>query len=111
MEQLRSPRPTDSLNHLGRGDGRWPTNNWNRKDEGVWEVRGGKQHFLYSKVMCWVAVDRAIRLADKRSFPADRDRWLKVRDQIYEEILDKGWSNEKHAFFNITAAIRWTRRI
>ena len=70
-----------------------------------------KQHFLYSKVMCWVAVDRAIRLADKRSFPADRDRWLKVRDQIYEEILDKGWSNEKHAFFNITAAIRWTRRI
>ena len=49
--------------------------------------------------------------ADKRSFPADRDRWLKVRDQIYEEILDKGWSNEKHAFFNITAAIRWTRRI
>jgi GH15 family glucan-1,4-alpha-glucosidase len=76
----------------------WVCENWNRKDEGVWEVRGGKQHFLYSKVMCWVAVDRALRLADKRSFPADRDRWLKVRDQIYEEIQDKGWSNEKHSF-------------
>ncbi len=76
----------------------WVCDNWNRKDEGVWEVRGGQQHFLYSKVMCWVAVDRALRLADKRSFPADRDRWLKVRDQIYVEILDKGWSNEKHAF-------------
>src|SRR5213594_3301890 len=87
----------------------WVCDHWNQKDEGVWEVRGGQQHFLYSKVMCWVAVDRALRLADKRSFPADRDRWLKVRDQIYEEILDKGWSNEKHAFFNITAAIRWTR--
>jgi GH15 family glucan-1,4-alpha-glucosidase len=76
----------------------WVCDNWNRKDEGVWEVRGGQQHFLYSKVMCWVAVDRALRLADKRSFPADRDRWLKVRDQIYEEILNKGWSKEKQAF-------------
>jgi len=76
----------------------WVCDNWNRRDEGVWEVRGGQQHFLYSKVMCWVAVDRALRLADKRSFPADRDRWLKVRDQIYEEILNKGWSKEKQAF-------------
>jgi GH15 family glucan-1,4-alpha-glucosidase len=76
----------------------WVCDHWNRKDEGVWEVRGGQQHFLYSKVMCWVAVDRALRLADKRSFPADRDRWLKVRDQIYEEILSKGWHQEKQAF-------------
>jgi GH15 family glucan-1,4-alpha-glucosidase len=76
----------------------WVCDHWNRKDEGVWEVRGGQQHFLYSKVMCWVAVDRALRLADKRSFPADRDRWLKVRDNIYEEILNKGWSKEKQAF-------------
>jgi len=76
----------------------WVCDHWNQKDEGVWEVRGGQQHFLYSKVMCWVAVDRALRLADKRSFPADRDRWLKVRDQIYEEILNKGWSKEKQAF-------------
>jgi|SRR6266850_2029364 len=76
----------------------WVCANWNRKDEGVWEVRGGQQHFVYSKVMCWVAVDRALRLADKRSFPADRDRWLKVRDEIYEDILNKGWSQEKQAF-------------
>jgi GH15 family glucan-1,4-alpha-glucosidase len=48
--------------------------------------------------MCWVAVDRGIRLADKRSFPADRDRWLKVRDQIYEEIMAKGWSPKRQAF-------------
>jgi GH15 family glucan-1,4-alpha-glucosidase len=64
----------------------------------VWEVRGGQQHFVYSKLMCWVAVDRGIRLADKRSFPADRDRWLKVRDAIYEEIMEKGWDAQRQAF-------------
>ena len=44
--------------------------NWQKKDEGIWEVRGGRQNFVYSKLMCWVALDRGIRLADKRSFPA-----------------------------------------
>ncbi len=76
----------------------WVCDNWQRKDEGVWEVRGGQQHFIYSKLMCWVAVDRGLRLADKRSFPADRDRWLKVRDQIYEEIMTKGWNPKREAF-------------
>jgi GH15 family glucan-1,4-alpha-glucosidase len=76
----------------------WVCDNWRQKDEGIWEVRGGRQHFLYSKVMCWVAMDRGLRLADKRSFPADRDRWLKTRDEIYEEILTKGWNEEKQAF-------------
>jgi len=64
----------------------------------VWEVRGGQQHFVYSKLMCWVALDRGIRLADKRSFPGDRDRWLKVRDTIYEEIMEKGWDSQRKAF-------------
>ena len=76
----------------------WVCDNWQRPDEGVWEVRGGQQHFVYSKLMCWVAVDRGIRLADKRSFPADRDRWLKVRDAIYEEIMEKGWDANRQAF-------------
>ena len=76
----------------------WVCDNWQRQDEGVWEVRGGRQHFVYSKLMCWVALDRALRLADKRSFPADRDRWLKSRDQIYEEIITKGWSQKREAF-------------
>ena len=76
----------------------WVCDNWQRKDEGIWEIRGGQRHFVYSKPMCWVAVDRGLRLASKRSFPADRERWLKVRDQIYEEIMDKGWSAERKAF-------------
>ena len=76
----------------------WVCNNWKRTDEGVWEVRGGQQHFVYSKLMCWVALDRGIRLADKRSFPADRLRWLKVRDEIFQEIMAKGWNPQRGAF-------------
>ncbi len=76
----------------------WVCDNWQREDEGIWEVRSGKQHFVYSKLMCWVALDRALRLAEKRSFPADRVRWLQVRDEIYEEIHEKGWSSEREAF-------------
>jgi len=76
----------------------WVCEHWQEKDEGIWEVRGGRQDFVYSKVMCWVAVDRALRLADKRSFPAERDRWLKVRDEIYEDIMNRGWSKGRKAF-------------
>ena len=72
--------------------------NWHRKDDGVWEVRGGRRHFVYSKLMCWVALDRAIRLAGKRSFPADHERWLECRDRIYEEIMAKGWNDQRAAF-------------
>ena len=61
-------------------------------------MRSGRQHFLYSRLMCWVAIDRALRLAEKRSFPADRERWIKVRDEIYEEIQAKGWSTDRNAF-------------
>jgi GH15 family glucan-1,4-alpha-glucosidase len=76
----------------------WVVENWRGTDEGIWEVRGGRQHFTYSKLMCWVAIDRGLRLADKRSFPADRERWLAARDQIYEEIMTRGWSEERQAF-------------
>ena len=76
----------------------WVCDNWQQPDEGIWEVRGGRKHFVYSKLMCWVCVDRALRLADKRSFPADRERWLKVRDDIFEEIMAKGWNEDRQAF-------------
>jgi GH15 family glucan-1,4-alpha-glucosidase len=76
----------------------WLCDNWRREDEGIWEVRGGRRHFVYSKLMCWVALDRSLRLADKRSFPADRARWLKVRDEIYEEVMTKGWNRDRQTF-------------
>ncbi|MFQ6104909.1 MAG: glycoside hydrolase family 15 protein [Candidatus Glassbacteria bacterium] len=76
----------------------WVCKNWRRKDEGIWEVRGPRQEFLYSRLMCWVAVDRGIRLAQKRSFPAPLDKWHKVRDDIYFEIMNRFWDPERKAF-------------
>ncbi len=76
----------------------WLCDNWSRPDKGIWEVRSGGQQFLYSNMMCWVALDRGIRLAQKRGFPADLERWRKTRDEIYEEVMTKGWSDEQQAF-------------
>lgn len=76
----------------------WLEKNWQKPDEGIWEVRKGQEQFVFSKLMSWVAFDRGLRLADKRSFPAPRTRWLEIRDQIYEEIMTKGWCAEKGAF-------------
>ncbi len=71
---------------------------WREPDEGIWEVRGGPRHFVYSKLMCWVALDRGLRLAAKRSFPADHQRWLRIRDEIYREIMDRAWDQKIDAF-------------
>jgi GH15 family glucan-1,4-alpha-glucosidase len=76
----------------------WVCDNWQKPDEGIWEVRSGEQHFVYSKLMNWVALDRGIRLAEKRSFPSNRERWLHERDRIYEEVLTRGWNEKRRAF-------------
>jgi GH15 family glucan-1,4-alpha-glucosidase len=76
----------------------WVCNNWKRADEGIWETRGGPQQFVYSKLMCWVALDRGLRLAYKRSFPADHVRWLGVRDEIYMDVMKNGWCKDRKAF-------------
>jgi GH15 family glucan-1,4-alpha-glucosidase len=76
----------------------WVCDNWRRPDEGIWETRGGRQHFVYSKMMCWVAVDRALRLATKRSFPAPWAKWHQCRDEIYLDVMGKGWNPKRKAF-------------
>ena len=76
----------------------WVCENWDQPDEGIWEVRGGKQPLFYSRLMCWVAVDRALRLAEKRSFPAPMARWLGVRDAIYHQIHTEFWNEELQSF-------------
>ncbi len=76
----------------------WVCDNWHREDEGIWEMRSGRKHFVHSKLMCWVALDRGLRLADDRSFPADRSRWIEVRDAIFEDIINKGWNEKRKAF-------------
>ncbi len=76
----------------------WVAQHWQQPDEGIWEVRGGRQEFLYSRVMCWVALDRGIRLAQKRSFPAPLDLWHRVRDRIYNDIYKNFWDHDLEAF-------------
>lgn len=76
----------------------WLTDNWDRPDEGIWETRGGRQNFTYSRLMTWVAFDRAIKLATTYSRPGDLTRWEKARDAVFHQILDRGWSKERRAF-------------
>jgi GH15 family glucan-1,4-alpha-glucosidase len=76
----------------------WICENWQLPDAGIWEMRNRQEHFVYSKVMNWVALDRGLRLADKRALPADRGKWMRERDKIYEEVMTKGWNEKHHAF-------------
>ena len=71
---------------------------WREPDEGIWETRGGKQHFVFSKVMCWVAMDRAIKAATDLKLPGDVEAWEKVRDEICNDVMSKGYSQERQAF-------------
>lgn len=74
---------------------------WNQPDAGIWEMRGEPQHFLHSRLMCWVAMDRAIRLGEKRSLSFPYDHWCRVRNEIREDIWNNFW-NEKQGHFVAT---------
>jgi GH15 family glucan-1,4-alpha-glucosidase len=76
----------------------WLGKNWQRPDEGIWEVRGGAREFLHSRLMCWVAFDRALRLAQKRSLSAPFDDWLRTRDAIREDIFTNFWDEDLQSF-------------
>jgi GH15 family glucan-1,4-alpha-glucosidase len=71
---------------------------WQESDEGIWEVRGGGHHFVYSKVMCWVALDRAAKLARVMGFNSEAEPWEKERDVIHQTVMTRGWSERKQAF-------------
>jgi GH15 family glucan-1,4-alpha-glucosidase len=76
----------------------WLCENWDDVDEGIWETRGGQKDFTYSRLMSWVAIERAIRINRARGLPGDIVRWLAERDRIYNQIMTKGWSAERNAF-------------
>jgi GH15 family glucan-1,4-alpha-glucosidase len=76
----------------------WVCAKWKKADDGIWEVRGGAQKFLYSRALCWVAIDRAIQIARRRSFPAPMVRWHKIRDEIYQNIYKKFWNPRLKSF-------------
>ncbi|MFG1749957.1 glycoside hydrolase family 15 protein [Streptosporangium sandarakinum] len=76
----------------------WVCANWDQPDEGVWETRGGRRDFVYSRLMCWVAIERAMRMARRRGLPADTQRWQRSRDEIYRQVMRRGWSDRLGAF-------------
>jgi GH15 family glucan-1,4-alpha-glucosidase len=76
----------------------WVCRHWDQPDEGVWETRGGRQNFTYGRLMCWVALDRMVRLARELGRPADLARWIEERDRLYRQIMDHGWNPERRAF-------------
>lgn len=71
---------------------------WQRPDQGIWEVRGPPQHFTYSKIMCWVAFDRAIKDAELYGFEGPRDEWRRVRDTIHAQICERAYDSERNCF-------------
>ncbi len=75
----------------------WVCQHWNEKDEGIWEIRKGKKHFLYSRLMCWVALDRGIKIAEDLEFKVE-DNWILERDKIKEDILKNFWDDKRQTF-------------
>jgi alpha,alpha-trehalase len=71
---------------------------WKEPDEGLWEVRSGPRQFVYSKALCWVAVDRGIRLGERLGFPFDEVRWKEARDEILAQVMEQGYNAERGAF-------------
>jgi GH15 family glucan-1,4-alpha-glucosidase len=71
---------------------------WERPDEGLWEVRGPRRHFVHSKVMAWVAFDRAVRTVEQFDLHGDADRWRRERDEVHREVCEKGWDAERGTF-------------
>jgi len=76
----------------------WLCDNWDQADEGIWETRGGPQRFTYSRLMSWVAIERAVRIARRRGLPANLGRWLTERDKITRQIMTAGWNADRRAF-------------
>jgi GH15 family glucan-1,4-alpha-glucosidase len=76
----------------------WLCDHWDQPDEGIWETRGGRRNFTYGRFQTWVALDRAIRMAQRRGRPADIARWTTERDAVYRQIMERGWNAKAGAF-------------
>jgi GH15 family glucan-1,4-alpha-glucosidase len=76
----------------------WLCEHWDQPDEGIWETRGGRKNFTYGRLQTWIALDRAIRIAAARGRPADLARWTTTRDQVYNQIMERGWNPKVGAF-------------
>ncbi len=97
QERLRAPLPENWWNEVCFMADE-TVRLWRAPDNGIWEFRGGKKHFVYSKLLCWVALDRAIRLALRSGFAAKIDGWVSSRNEIHRAILTEGYNAEVGAF-------------
>jgi GH15 family glucan-1,4-alpha-glucosidase len=96
--RVHSGEPNDPAWSLLRGLLHWLEDSWRKEDSGIWEVRGPSRHFTHSKVMAWVAFDRAVRFCEEFGRSGPIERWRALRDEIRAEVLDRAWSDEKQAF-------------
>jgi GH15 family glucan-1,4-alpha-glucosidase len=76
----------------------WVAGNWDQPDEGVWEARSGRKDFTYGRFQCWVALDRAIKLAEQLGRPANTTRWAAERAKLYSQVMDRGFNPKVNAF-------------
>jgi GH15 family glucan-1,4-alpha-glucosidase len=76
----------------------WVADNWRRPDSGIWEVRAGQQHYVMSKVMCWVALDRGVKMAEEFGLAAPLDHWRAQCDAVHADVMANGWSEAKQSF-------------
>ncbi|HZN19530.1 MAG TPA: glycoside hydrolase family 15 protein [Micromonosporaceae bacterium] len=74
---------------------------WRKPDSGMWEIRGAERHYLSSKVLCWVALDRAVRFGDALAGPASRERWAAERDAVRQAVLEQGWHDGAGAYTGV----------
>jgi GH15 family glucan-1,4-alpha-glucosidase len=96
--RVRGAAPDDNVWSLVRNLLVWLEDGWRRPDAGIWEVRGPLRHFTHSKVMAWVAFDRAVRAHEEFGRDGPVDLWRSLRTEIFDDVLAHGWSDEKGAF-------------
>ncbi|HEU5269106.1 MAG TPA: glycoside hydrolase family 15 protein, partial [Jatrophihabitans sp.] len=95
----------------------WLCDHWDQPEEGIWETRGGRKDFTYGRLMCWVALDRSIRLATRHGRPAPIERWAAERDSIYTQIMNRGWNADRQAFVQqyddrvLDSSLLWMSRV
>jgi GH15 family glucan-1,4-alpha-glucosidase len=94
----RNHEMTEGTWRVLRGLVDWVSTNWHLPDSSIWEVRGEVRHYVFSKVMSWVALDRGVRMAEELSLEGDTAGWRAARDALHAEIMERGWSEERQSF-------------
>lgn len=98
LARRRGMEPNNASWNIQLGLVRYLEEHWQEPDEGIWETRGPRQNFTHSKIMAWVAVDRAIKAVERFGLEGDIEKWTKLRDRIHAEVCEKGFNPEIQSF-------------